>query len=62
LNTNGLEIKQRAQQGMTFLILAFIFILAAKKLFFITKEGLKILSKIQNSNFCQKFEIFFRPM
>jgi len=32
LNANGLEIKQRAQRDMTFLDLAFIFFVAAKKL------------------------------
>jgi len=34
LNANGLEIKLQIQQGMAFLILTFIFIMAAKKLNF----------------------------
>jgi len=34
LNANRLEIKQRAQRGMTFLVLTFIFNMAAKKLNF----------------------------
>jgi len=34
LNVNRLEIKQRAQRDMTFLILTFIYILAAQKLSF----------------------------
>jgi len=38
LNVNRLEIKQRAQRDMTFLILTFIFILAAKKLSFYGKK------------------------
>jgi len=38
LNVNRLEIKQRAQRDMTFFILTFIFILAAKKLSFYGKK------------------------
>jgi len=38
LNVNQLEIKQRAQRDMTFLILTFIFILAAKILSFYGKK------------------------
>jgi len=40
LNANRLEIKQRVQRGMPFLILTYIFIFAAKKLnFFGEKIG-----------------------
>jgi len=46
-----MEIKQRAQRGMTFLIRTFIFTMAAtKQHFYGEKKG---------SNFCQKNEIFF---
>jgi len=38
LNVNRLEIKQRAHRDMTFLILAFTFILAAKKMNFYGKK------------------------
>jgi len=51
------EIKQRAQRGTTFLILI---VMAAKNLNLYGEKGLKFLSKIQNSHFCEKFEIFFR--
>jgi len=33
LNANGLEIKRRARRGVTFFILAFIFVMAVKPLF-----------------------------
>jgi len=49
LNANGLEIKQRAQRGMTFLDLTFIYFIAAKKLIF---NGEKM-----GFRFCQKYEI-----
>jgi len=45
---------------MTFLILTYIFVMAAKKLNFYGEKGLKLLSKIQNSDFCQKSDIFLR--
>jgi len=61
LNANRLEIKQRAQRGMTCLNLTYIFVMAAKKPhFFGEKKGFKIFSKIRNSDFCQKCDIFFR--
>jgi len=49
LNANRLEIKQRAQRGMTFLDLTFIYFIAAKKLTF---NGNKMVLR-----FCQKCEI-----
>jgi len=49
-----LEIKQRAQRDMTFLILAFTYILAAKKQnFYGEKIGFRCLSKIQYTDFSQ---------
>jgi len=49
LDANGLEIKQRAQQGMTFLDLTLIFFIASKKLtFYGEKMGFR---------FCQKYDI-----
>jgi len=43
---------------MTFLILTYIFVMAAKKPIFFREKGLKFLSKLRNSDFCQKFDIF----
>jgi len=48
LNANILEIKQRAQRGMTFLILTYTFIITAKKLNFFGEK--------MCSNFCQKLD------
>jgi len=51
LNANLLEIKQRAQRGMTFLIRTYIFVLAVKKLnFYGEKKG---------SNLCQNTRFRF---
>jgi len=60
-NANRLEIKQRVQRGMTFLILTYTFVMAAEKLnFFRKKMGSNFFLKIQNSVFCRKCDIFFR--
>jgi len=59
-----LEIKQRAQRGMTFLILTYIFVMAAKKLnfygekrvkFFVKNTKFRFLSKIRH--FCPVFPL-----
>jgi len=44
-----LEIKPRAQRGMTFLILTYIFVMAAKKP--------NIFGETKGSKFCQKYKI-----
>jgi len=60
LNTNELEIKQRAERGMTFLILTYIFDMATEKRNFYGEKRVPILAKIQDSDFCQKYDIFVR--
>jgi len=57
LNANGLEIKQRVQQGKAFIDLTNIFVTAAKKLnFYGEKMGFRFWSKIRDSHFNQKYD------
>jgi len=44
---------------MAFLILTFIFIMAAKKPNFYGRKRFTFLSKIRDSDFCKKCDIFF---
>jgi len=59
LNANGLEIKQRAQRGMTFLDLTLIFFTAAKKLIFYAKKWDSDFVKNTIFRFSPKNRFFF---
>jgi len=54
LDANGLEIKQRAQRGMTFLDPTFIFFVAAKKLNFFGEKRVYIFVKNTKFGFLSK--------
>jgi len=56
---NRLEIKQRVQRGMTFLILTYIFFMAAKKLHFYGEKRVKIFVKNTKLRFLSKMRHFF---
>jgi len=58
-NANRLEIKQRAQRGMTFLILTYTFVMAAKKLNFFGEKKVQIFVKNTKLRFLSKMRNFF---
>jgi len=54
-----LKIKQRARRGMTFLILTYIFGMAAKKLNFYGEKRVQIFVKNTNFRFWSKMRHFY---